>query len=61
MKAKYFANAVIRFTYGQSLNEGELHLCRQKPMKAEDAAGKRDVAPPDSLRSGTVDPALPEF
>ncbi len=27
----------------------------------QDAGGKRDVAPPDSLRSGTVDPALPQL
>ena len=27
----------------------------------QDAGGKRDVAPPDSLRSGNVDPALPQL
>ncbi len=27
----------------------------------QDAGGKRDVAPPDSLRSGTADPALPQL
>jgi hypothetical protein len=35
-----------------------LHL---KQSSEQDAGGKRDAAPPDSLRSGTVDPALPQL
>jgi len=33
----------------------------QNEPAEQDAGGKRGTAPPDSLRSGTVDPALPQL
>ena len=59
LRVKYFANAVVRFSYGNNLDGGELHLCKLKQIKAEPAGAAQPATQPADKVPAKVQPSPP--